>query len=222
MDKKGTTPEKELLRLIENPGQKKPLKAATLVYQGQTIFSLAGLKGRLAFLKDRLRSNQFSGDRLCDIGALNLFLTISAIFLFLILVVNSWVSFLRLGKDIDLKVSVKPSSEASAVRSWLKSAAFYLEKARQRDIFRMGDVKSAVGLVAVPRGPSEKIVEATQNYKLVGISWSDDPDVMIEDTKTQRTFFLKNGQIIENNIRVKAVFKDRVILSLEGEEITLR
>jgi hypothetical protein len=55
----------------------------------------------------------------------------------------------------------------------------------------------------------------------VGISWSDDPDVMIEDTKTQRTFFLKKGQMIDD-IKLEAVFKDKVILNYLGEEIELK
>jgi type II secretory pathway component PulC len=66
------------------------------------------------------------------------------------------------------------------------------------------------------------VVEATKHLRLVGISWSDDPDIMIEDTKTQRTLFLKKGKLIDNEIKVQAVFKDKVILSYNGEEIELR
>jgi type II secretory pathway component PulC len=56
----------------------------------------------------------------------------------------------------------------------------------------------------------------------VGIAWSNDPDAMIEDTKTHRTFFLKKGQTIDEEIKVQAIFKDRVVLSYKGEEIELR
>ena len=45
---------------------------------------------------------------------------------------------------------------------------------------------------------------------------------MIEDSKTQRTFFLKKGQIIEIDLVLKDVFKDKVILSYGGEEVELR
>jgi hypothetical protein len=45
---------------------------------------------------------------------------------------------------------------------------------------------------------------------------------MIEDTKTQRTLFLKKGQRIDNEIKVEAIFKDKVILSYKGEEIELK
>ena len=64
--------------------------------------------------------------------------------------------------------------------------------------------------------------EATKNLALVGISWSNDPDVMIEDTKDNRTFFLKKGQLIDNQIKVEAIFKDHVVLSYGGEEVELR
>jgi type II secretory pathway component PulC len=72
------------------------------------------------------------------------------------------------------------------------------------------------------KGPSSRIIEATQNLKLVGISWSNDPDVMIEDTQNHRTLFLKKGRLINNEIKVEAIFKDKVVLSYQGEEIELR
>src|SRR3989338_4347464 len=77
----------------------------------------------------------------------------------------------------------------------------------------------------IPRAQAQtkRITELTKNLRLVGISWSADPDVMIEDTNMQRTFFLKKGQVMENiNVKVEAVFKDKVVLSCDGEEAELR
>jgi type II secretory pathway component PulC len=64
-------------------------------------------------------------------------------------------------------------------------------------------------------------MEMTQNLKLVGISWSNDPDAMIEDTKTTRTFFVKRGQMI-SEVKVKDIARDKVVLTYDGEDIDLR
>lgn len=222
MDKRDSTPEKELLRIIENPSAKTKLASATMRYQRQSLFSWDGLKGRLAFFRKRLHSVSFEARSLYDIENINLALSGLVFFMALALILNSFFSFLRLRKGLDFKLehkSVPVISQDNIQR--IKGLSYYLEKTRQRDIFRMNTARTST--VAPLRSmPSERIVEATQNYRLVGISWSDDPDVMIEDTKTQRTFFLKKGQTIENNIRLQAVFKDKVVLSLDGEEITLR
>ena len=114
---------------------------------------------------------------------------------------------------------------SSAVKaSILKAVSYYLEKARGRDIFQMvRDEEPRAKSVSRANPPSQRITELIKNLRLVGISWSADPDVMIEDTNLQRTFFLKKGQIIENiNVKVEAVFKDKVVLTCEGEEAELR
>lgn len=107
-------------------------------------------------------------------------------------------------------VGVKEGSAAKVV-------SYYLEKIRARDIFRMALAQQA----GEAKQPSSKIVEVTQSLKLVGISWSDDPDAMIEDTQAQKTHFVKKGQMI-GNLKVQAIFKDKVVLSYDGEEIELK
>ena len=44
---------------------------------------------------------------------------------------------------------------------------------------------------------------------------------MIEDKQSVKTFFVKRGQMI-GPVKVEAIFKDKVVLSYEGEEIELR
>ncbi|MCM8797134.1 MAG: hypothetical protein NC923_04565, partial [Candidatus Omnitrophica bacterium] len=102
-----------------------------------------------------------------------------------------------------------------------RSASYYSEKIRERDIFKMQTKKTVSAAEALPKTPSSRIIEATQHLRLVGISWSNDPDAMIEDSKALRTFFIKRGQMI-GEVKVQAIFKDKVILSYAGEEIELR
>lgn len=219
-----------MLHLIEGQGgqagiagHQTSLRAATIRYQGMGVFSFGAFKGRMGFMKNRLHSLfNFRDLRSMDIRTINAVLKFCVVCLAAYFAITVVYSSLSLRKEISLKTKAEQGDHAesgSQIASLLKSGSYYLEKARARDIFAMGTKKSA----AKPnRGPSQKLLEATQNLKLVGISWSYDPDVMIEDTKTQRTYFLKKGQVIDSGVKLEAVFKDKVILSLEGEEIELR
>ena len=66
-----------------------------------------------------------------------------------------------------------------------------------------------------------KLEEMVKNFKLVGISWSNDPDAIIEDEKAKKTYFVKTGDKI-NKISIEAIYRDRVILHYLTEEVELR
>ena len=218
------TPEKQLLNLIEKQTGQKSLHAAAVKYRGLSLFSLAALKGRFAFLSNRFKGLFKSGDlHELNIRAVNQVLQICVFILAVYFAVNLSTSIINLRKGIKLKTIEEAGQvQTSPAVSFLKKQAmYYLEKSRERDIFRMG-VKKPDPVTGFSKGPSQRIIEATKDLKLVGISWSEDPIVMIEDTKTSRTFFLRKGQDIDNVIKLKAVFKDKVVLSFEQEELELR
>lgn len=214
------TPEKELLRLIEKPGREGSLRAAAIKHHGLSLFSFSALKARIAFLKNKFRDFKIKGFRELDVKALNRILNFFIVILVFYFVVNLSTSITHLKQPLDIKSGIEKKSETklSAVPSLLKAASYYLERVRERDLFSMGAKK----ISNTVKGPSSRIIEATQNLKLVGISWSNDPDVMIEDTQNHRTLFLKKGRLINNEIKVEAIFKDKVVLSYQGEEIELR
>lgn len=221
---KQNTPEKQLLDLIEKPGGQKSLQSAVIKYHGLSLFSFGALKGRASFLKNRLR-DIFKDGRLyqLNVKTLNRVLKLFALILFLYFIINLAVSIAGLRKDLNLKVEPvkRAETESTPVASLLKTVTYYLEKARERDIFNMG-AKRPLDAALANRGSTSRILEATKDFRLVGIAWSNDPDVMIEDTKNQRTLFLKKGQLVDNEIKLKAVYKDKVILSYGQEEIELR
>jgi len=219
------TPEKQLLNLIEKPMPRNSLNVAAIKYHGMSWLSMGGLKGRFAFFRNRFKFD-FNIKNLheLDIRTLNKVLKFSLAALIVYFVVNLSVSITSLKKDLNLPVKINKIQEGTLpnkVNSFLKSASYYLEKAKEKDIFRKG-MKKIMAAAGAIKTPSQKMLELTQNYRLVGISWSEDPDVMIEDAKTQRTFFLKKGQTIENDIILKDVSKDNVVLGYGGEEVELR
>lgn len=106
--------------------------------------------------------------------------------------------------------------------SLLKDSDYYLQKVNARDIFKEGQVSA-------PKHDTEKKKESSaqdnallSGFSLVGISWSANPDVIIEDKAKQKTYFVKRGQEVGDGVRIEAVFKDHVILSYDGQEFELR
>jgi len=218
------SPEKELLKLIEKPSSRRSLQAAAIKYHSLSFFSIGALRGRIAFLKNRLSGYLRGGQtRQLDIRALNNFLKLCIVALGFYFIFDLSSSILNLRKGLRLGTSYgkAPAAEPGQIASLLKAASYYLEKVRERDIFSMNEEGTASGGKA-GKDLSQKAIEATSHLKLVGIAWSDDPDVMIEDTKAKRTFFLKKGQMVDGEIKLQAVFKDKVILSYKGEEVELK
>ncbi len=120
---------------------------------------------------------------------------------------------INLGSLMPLKDSAVVSKDASL----LKPFSFYLGSVKSRDIFRMGQKIPSESAEVI----SSKAAEASQTLKMVGISWSEQPEVMIEDTKVGKTYFVKKGQMV-GDFRVEAIYKDKVTLRYGVENIDLR
>ena len=102
-----------------------------------------------------------------------------------------------------------------------KDVSYYAQKISMRNIFRPYE-KEQLDKVSGPVKPS--LANKLSNYKVVGIAWLDLPEsisVMIEDTKSNLTYFLREGEKLDDVI-VKTIYTDRVVLSYENEEITIK
>lgn len=226
MAENGTpTPEQQLLKLIEGKGGAAPAGAAKPGGRSAAP-SLAGLRGmlagRLSFWK-RSRGKSGKGSVL-DLTALNrlLALTAAALLAYVTFDAAAAAMSLRTPPNISI-VERKGAGGQNAPREVmpLKESSFYLERVEARDIFKEG-----------PRErPQEPIVQqvatadtpaAASQFSLVGISWSADPDVIIENKAEARTYFVKRGQPVGGGVKVEAVFKDHVVLSRDGQEFEIR
>ena len=220
------TPEKQLLRLIEDKNSNAPgiQRLEAIKHHSLSLFSFGAWLGRLSFLKEVFKK-WFHGIRPhhLDIKLINKLLGLFIFVLAVYFISNLFSSLINLKKTpyLEFKPQEGTSFTGTQELSFLKKAAsYYFEKVRERDIFKMGAKKPTTAATS-PKGPSSRIIEATQHLKLVGISWSNDPDAMIEDTKALRTFFVKRGQMM-GEVKVQAIFKDKVVLGFGGEEIELR
>ena len=215
------TPEKQLLKLIEDP--KSSSGAPRASSRGRGGFSLGSLRGilagRLSFWKRSARSSGPS--KPMDLAIINRVLVLAAVGLLVYVSFDVAASAMMLTRPPVVTIASRPVSSATGVQnvSPLKSSAFYLEKIASRDIFKEG-----------PRAPvAQKTTEqpvvkedVSGQFSLVGISWSSDPDVIIENKEEHRTYFVKRGQPVGGGVKVEAVFKDHVVLSREGQEFDLR
>ena len=221
------TPEKQLLNLIESPKARNtsPAGLGGIKHHSLSFLSPAAWLGRVSFSKERFkRWLKDLKHRQLDVKALNRALCVSAVILVFYFISSAAIGIVNSRRlpIFRFEAHGKESQDVFQEGSFLKAASYYLEKIRQRDIFQLGPKKTdELTQEITPAGPSGEMLEAAQHLKLVGISWSNDPDAMIEDTQALKTFFVKRGQMI-GDLRVQAIFKDKVVLSRRGEEIELR
>jgi hypothetical protein len=135
--------------------------------------------------------------------------------------------------------SATPSAKEEQPLAALRPVEDYLREVEQRDLFnpvappppppepQKEEAKAKAEPVTppAPTKPPEPtalsiLQEKAKALKLVGISWGPVPVAMIEDTAKRETSFLKGGDSI-NEMRIKAVLRDRVVLSYENAEYDL-
>jgi hypothetical protein len=216
------TPEKQLLKLIEEPNSRFSKNAVTRG-KGVSFLSLGALRGRLNFLKDTATSFVRSWSGPLDIKKINGLLTTASVVVGIYFVASSVVLALRLSSLPSFLFKSENAAKFEMLKqvSQLKAITYYLEKVRSRDIFKIGKQEPAQANGPQTGDGAAKQEAILSKYKLVGISWSDNPDAMIEDSAANKTYFLKRGQSIDS-VKIQAIFKDKVVLEYQGHEVELR
>lgn len=122
-----------------------------------------------------------------------------------------------------------PEVEPKTVVSF-KELPYYLDQIRKRDIFSVfqekrkepAKVAEPVKTPEPPPPPVVPIEEKAKNIKLIGISWGENPKVMIKNLNTQNVQFVSVGEKIDGtDLEVKEILKSEVVLSSEGQEMSL-
>ena len=218
------TPEKQLLKIIENP-KSKGVHKDRIKRKGINLFSLGALKGRFSFLRDRLRTGLFFKKPHLEIKSINRILKICILVFSIYLVSTMTISAMNLntipdfasGKQSALKVEEPEDIIA------LRDLPYYLDKVKARNIFDFEAIDTAVeGEEYVEEKRVREIDVEIQKLRLAGIAWSDNPDAMVENIETNEMYFLKQGDLINGKLKVEAVFRNKVILSYQGDEAELQ
>jgi len=230
------TPEERLLRLIESGerGELKPKAAQRSVFWNLRTWS------RNLFA----RRNNTNGSSSVRSGTglspeLNLRLLNRALIVFLILVgagiafnmnrVRAIPKYLT-GRAVEQIPAAENEAGVKMELAALRPLLDYLKEVEKRDIFNPAPAPRPIKPKpkAIPLQPLKPLPPPQSNalqilqkkvktLKLVGISWGEDPVAMIEDTTKKETNFLKAGQSI-NEIQVKTILRDKVILSYKDAE----
>lgn len=229
MADKNISPEKRLLNIIEGEGNDaetgKPLRAN----RARKLFSLSALKGKISFLKAHRLKEPIKIPKLAfNLGSFNLLMQLCIVVLVIYLGMSVKVEFSRLLKhnwDDNALQGPVISADVKAVASLLQSDSYYLNKVKSRNLFGFADEPKENKKVdfkeTEKKNEPSELEKIAKNLKLVGISWSSDPDAIIEDEKAQKTYFVKTGHKI-NEIVVQAIYQDKVILHYKSQEVELR
>lgn len=71
---------------------------------------------------------------------------------------------------------------------------------------------------AMPAGPTFR--DLIKNLNLLGIVSGQKQQVIIEDKKLKKTYFLYQGDYI-GEIKIEAIYSDKVVLEYKGEQVHL-
>ncbi len=230
------TPEERLLRLIES-GERGELKPKTA--QRSVFWNVRTWSKNLFARRNKTNGSSWVRSAAGLSPELNLRLMNRALIVFLILGGAGIAFNMNRVRTIPKYLTgraVEPSPAAGNEAGVKKELAAlsplldYLKEVEERDIFTAAPaprpkkpepkVKPLNRLKPLkpPQSNSLQVLQQkVKTLKLVGISWGEDPVAMIEDTTKKETNFLKAGQSI-NEIQVKAIFRDKVVLGYKDAE----
>lgn len=224
------TPEERLLRVIESQGEpERPF----VFWDIRTYPSLLG-----GYQKQILKWASFAkgwGPREISLKRIHQGLVV------LLLLSGAWFAY-----DINrVQPHIEDLTDPSAVSrphvmeeqpvAALRPLKDYIEEAKKRDLFspplpppgpqpEMGAAEPAKVQEPPPPTPLEILRQRAGTLKLVGTSFAPSdvgtPIAIIEDTATQKTYFLKEGEFIDQ-VQVKSISEGRAILVYQGAQYEL-
>jgi hypothetical protein len=127
-------------------------------------------------------------------------------------------------KELEFKVEPADMGQSAGFLPQLRELAEYISTVAERNIFHPFEAKKVEEKITPEEEKVVKISEKTSTLKLVGISWLDTPEsasAMIENSTTSVTHFLKIGDKI-NDVTVKMIYADTIILTFEDEEMEMK
>jgi len=222
------TPEKQLLKLIEDPNANN-VDSAQDKYRAKRTISIDFIKGWLSFLSGKNKEliegkHEIAFDIQFVNKLLKICITIIAGYL-IIYIGSSMQSLKATPKFFSPALSEGKESEMPEARENLKPVSYYIDRVNARDIFnpfgKMKEVQEEAPVDEKKQAVNTEIEDFKSSLTIVGIAWSEEPEVIIENAKINRTFFLKRGDTF-CDATVEAIFQDRVILKYKDEEIELR
>lgn len=203
MDKQ--TSDERLLKLIESGSGVKHPQVITPGLR-KVPLSHTALKFKLLELKTKIKSFKISLFFL-NKGLIALAILLTVIFLYTIFsgsIISKSSTFFS---PVDASAIMKLISAGKAqglIRKNISSQDI------QRNFFLPFGTKSSV--YSQEEGPD--LTEEVKALRLVGIIWSKNPEVMIENAKDSRTYTFKKGDSFDGNFRIKDISRNAAVLEV--------
>lgn len=216
MDKQ--TSDERLLKIIE--GSNEPRRAAIKIGGAKKLFGqAAGLKFNLETLKNLFKNLKFNLAKI-NKGLIGLGVFLTLIFIYTLFSAPSISkSNAAYFTPADSKAVLKFISIGQEQGSTRKSIS---GESLRRNFFMPASFKTSSGMVEA----NSEVLNELKDLKLVGVIWSQNPEVMIESTKDSRTYTLKKGEFLDKEVKIKEILRSSVILEVNlgtsTREIELR
>jgi len=204
------TSDERLLKIIEGGGSSKGKQVITPGVRRAPINLMPG-KFNLAWLKSTLKNLKINLPYL-NKGLIGLAVLLTLVFLYTIfsapVVSKSNATFFA---PADASAVVKLISAGQAQGLVRKNI---LSQDIKRDFFLPFGTKSSSPV----QEAGADLTEEFKTLKLVGIIWSKNPEVMIENSKDSRTYILKAGDSLDDQFKVKEVSRNSATLEVVTQE----
>jgi type II secretory pathway component PulC len=197
--------DEKLLKMVDGMSSQKPLQKAGIRLDPRDKIKnfLPGLLSAAKKLK-------------INLGSLNKLLKVVSVILtlyFLYILVSgpryaSDLSFASLFNSGASGLSVQKKGEFSSLQD-------YLSQVNKRNVFLSYQQEAKEASVQ----DNAEVKGLVDELKLVGIIWSDKPEVMIESAKENRTYLLKQNETFgQHQIKVKSILRNSAVLEIPSED----
>jgi hypothetical protein len=218
------TPEEQLLRMIEGSKAKRPAGA-----------SASRRRSWRDFLPGGVSQKQTGGSGSVAIQADGYLVRLNwanrVVWLLLVALATYAVVDVVIGrKQLAAKLAAVESSLAQTqvvaevapaeVPSRLQPLGVYIERLRQRNPLTGARMESEEKQVLVEEEERIDVHAMAEGLVVVGLDRGDEPEALVEDTKQQRTYFLKAGDKIRE-FTIKEINTRGLVLTYEGEDLLL-
>lgn len=211
------SPEERLLRIIK--GQSKAAKAGRDKLpqsQGNQLQGKLQLDGQAAGVKAIFRKDALS--KLALLQRFNAGLFIFWCLLVMIIFVFARIAAMAESSKRHTKGPfIKKDSEADKEKFQVLPFAYYADIILKGKLFKtsLPDVTQD-GKMPAKIAP----LELLKGYTLAGVITGENPQAILEDKTTKKTYFLNKGQYLED-FKIDDIMEGKVILELEGQRFEL-
>ncbi|MCM8781664.1 MAG: hypothetical protein NC828_01200 [Candidatus Omnitrophica bacterium] len=122
-------------------------------------------------------------------------------------------------KNLEAKIKFQMESPNQIEKESISQPfSYFAEQVGSKTIFAPAVTEEITPKISVEEGPKLEDVKAQLN--LLGVISGDNPQAIIEDKKTQKTYFLNRGSMFDDVV-VKDILENKVILIYKEEEFEL-